>query len=462
MDMTYSELRQQARRRLESRTPGKTRVVVQVGRCGLSSGAAAVAEQLRMALARRSEVYLVTTGCDGACFAAPQVILTGPTGENRYFSRVTAPDVAEIVAALENSGNRRPTADLEDFFAPQHLQVMAYCGQLDPADIDDYIGGGGYSSLADALTRPPESVIDQVMESGLQERGGAYLATAPQWQAVRAGADAGSRCLVVNANVGEPGLFQDCHLLEGVPHRFLEGALIAAYAAGASRCYVYIGAEANLAAERVEIAIAQAQSLGLVGVNILGSGFDCAMEVRPDAGGIVGNAESEGTILPNSSSPNNIERQRREPPTGMSHPVEEGPFPVPFPQAAVPTVFNSVETLATIPYILQRGPARYGQVGLESAPGTKLICLSGAVRRPGLAEIPMGTTLRQVIYGIGGGPPAGQDIRSIAVGGPAGGLLSPSELDIRLRPGAASPLRCYNGRRQRDSIQLIGATFVYV
>ena len=436
MDMTYSQLRQQARRRLESRTSGKTRVVVQVGRCGLSSGAAAVAEQLRMALARRSEAYLVTTGCDGACFAAPQVILHGPTGENRYFSRVTAPDVAEIVAALESTGIRRPTADLEDFFAPQHLQVMAYCGQLDPADIDDYIGGGGYSSLADALGRPPESVIDQVMESGLQERSGAYLPTAPQWQAVRAAA--GSRRLAVNANVGEPGLFQDCHLLEGVPHRFLEGALIAAYAAGASRCYVYIGAEANLAAERVEIAIAQAQSLGLAGVNILGSGFDCAIEVRRGAGRVVGSAESEETTLPNASPLNNVERQRREPPTGMSHPEEVEPFP----QAAVPTVptvVNSVETLANLPYILQRGPARYGQVGLESAPGTKLIGLSGAVHRPGLAEIPMGTTLRQVIYGVGGGPPAGQDIRSIAVGGPAGGLLSPSELDTPLRPGPLHP-----------------------
>ena len=439
MDMTYSELRQQARRRLESKTSGKTRVVVQVGRCSVSSGAAAVAEQLRIALSRRSEAYLVTTGCDGACFAAPQVILHGPTGENRYFSQVTAPDVAEIVAALENPGIRRPTADLEDFFAAQHLQVMAYCGQLDPADIDDYIDCGGYSSLADTLARPPESVIDQVMESGLQERSGAYLPTAPQWQAVRAAA--GSRRLVVNANVGEPGLFQDCHLLEGVPHRFLEGALIAAYAAGASRCYVYIDAEANLAAERVEFAIAQAQSLGLAGVNILGSGFDCAIEVRRGAGRIAGSAESEEseeTTLPNASPPNNIERQRSEPPTGMSHPVEVEPFP----QAAgptVPTVVNSVETLANLPYILQRGPARYGQVGLESAPGTKLICLSGAVHRPGLAEIPMGTTLRQVIYGVGGGPPAGQDIRSIAVGGPAGGLLSPSELDIPLRPGLLHP-----------------------
>ena len=439
MDMTYSELRQQARRRLESKTSGKTRVVVQVGRCSVSSGAAAVAEQLRIALSRRSEAYLVTTGCDGACFAAPQVILHGPTGENRYFSQVTAPDVAEIVAALENPGIRRPTADLEDFFAAQHLQVMAYCGQLDPADIDDYIDCGGYSSLADTLARPPESVIDQVMESGLQERSGAYLPTAPQWQAVRAAA--GSRRLVVNANVGEPGLFQDCHLLEGVPHRFLEGALIAAYAAGASRCYVYIGAEANLAAERVEIAIAQAQSLGLAGVNILGSGFDCVIEVRRGAGRIAGSAgseESEETTLPNASPPNNIERQRSEPPTGMSHPVEVEPFP----QAAgptVPTVVNSVETLANLPYILQRGPARYGQVGLESGPGTKLICLSGAVHRPGLAEIPMGTTLRQVIYGVGGGPPAGQDIRSIAVGSPAGGLLSLSELDTPLRPGPLHP-----------------------
>ncbi len=421
-DLDYPQLQQAARQRQAARISGKTRVVVQVGHCSQAVGAERVADQLRMVLAGRPDTRLVVAGCDGACFAAPQVTVTGPAGETRYFRRVVPADVNELLS-LPDSGERRPPgADLEAFFASQHLQVMAGCGQLDPADIDDYIGGGGYSGLAAALSRPPEAVSEQVMESGLLGRGGAYFPPARKWQGARV--YPAPRYLVVNAEEGEPGLFKDRHLLEGVPHRLLEGALIAAYASGAGHCYIYLNAEASRSAQRVATALEQAQSLGLIGADILGSGFDCRVEIRRGAGGYV--CGEETTLL------NTIEGRRREPRLRPPFPVESGLF-------HRPTVINNVETLTNVPYILQRGPARYSPVGLDSARGTKLICLSGAVRRPGLAEVPMGTTLRQVIYGIGGGPPAGRQIGLVAVGGPSSGVLPPAELDLPLRPGILHP-----------------------
>ncbi len=416
--MTYADLREESSQRRTGPAAARTRVMVQLGQCSQAVGGDAVVGRLREALVNRNDAYLAVTGCDGACFAAPQVVVNEPDGRTRHYSRVTPSEVPDILGALGDGEVLRPTGELEDFFTPQHLQVMSWCGQLDPADVYDYVAVGGYGSLAAALSRTPEEVIDQVLESGLQGRGGAYFPPARKWQGARAFPE--PRFLVVNAEEGEPGLFKDRHIMEGLPHRLLEGALIAAYATGASRCYIYINAEAHLSAERVEAALEQARSNGLVGEDILGSGFNCVVEVRRGAGGYV--CGEETTLL------NTIEGRRREPRLRPPFPVESGLF-------RQPTVINNVETLANLPYILQRGPARYGQVGLESAPGTKLICLSGAVRRPGLAEVPMGTTLRQVIHGIGGGPPEGREIGVVAVGGPSSGVLPPSELDLELRPG---------------------------
>lgn len=401
---------------------GRTRVMVQVGQCSQAVGANEIARQLGESLEFIKDAELVITGCDGACFAAPQVMVLEPDARTRYYSRTSTADIAAIVSALGSGESHLPSQELEDFFAPQHLQVMSWCGQLDPADVYDYVGVGGYGSLANALSRPPEEVIDQVLESGLQGRGGAYFPPARKWQGARAFAE--PRFLVVNAEEGEPGLFKDRHIMEGLPHRLLEGALIASYATGASRCYIYINAEAHLSAERVEAALAEASALGLTGENVLESGFNCEVEVRRGAGGYV--CGEETTLL------NTIEGRRREPRLRPPFPVESGLF-------RQPTVINNVETLSNLPYILQRGPGRYGQVGMESAPGTKLVCLSGAVRRPGLAEVPMGTSLRQVIYGIGGGPPEGKEIGVVAVGGPSSGILPPTELDLELRPGMLHP-----------------------
>ena len=420
--MTFDELKERARQRSLGPMSGRTRVMLQLGQCSQAMGGNDVAHALREAVKDLPDAYLVITGCDGACFAAPQVVVNEPEGRTRYYSGVSAADVPGIVGAPDNGQDLRPSSELEEFFTPQHLQVMSWCGQLEPHDVLDYVSVGGYASLADALSRTPEAVIEQVLESGLKGRGGAYFPPARKWQGARSFPE--PRFLVVNAEEGEPGLFKDRHIMEGLPHRLLEGALIAAYAAGASRCFIYINAEAHLSAERMQQALDQAHEHGLVGEDILGSGFGCQFEVRRGAGGYV--CGEETTLL------NTIEGRRREPRLRPPFPVESGLF-------RQPTVINNVETLANLPYILQRGPARYGQVGLETAPGTKLVCLSGSVQRPGLAEVPMGSTLRQVIYGIGGGPPQGREIGVVAVGGPSSGVLPPTELDLELKPGMLHP-----------------------
>jgi NADH:ubiquinone oxidoreductase subunit F (NADH-binding)/(2Fe-2S) ferredoxin len=425
---SYTDLQQAAQARLAAKTAGKTRVTVQTGHCSQAVGAGRVAQALEEALSQRGDAYLVQAGCDGACFAAPQVIISYPSGQVRYYSRVTVQDVDEIMQSLDRQALDRPVArppdpDLEAFFAPQHLLVMAGCGQVNPSDIDEYLAVGGYRGLAHALAFAPEQVIAEVLEAGLLGRGGAYFPAARKWQGARA-VNVTPRYLVVNAEEGEPGVFKDRHILEGNPHRLLEGMLIAARAAGASQGYIYVNAEANLSAQRVATAIQQARELGLIGADILGSGFSFEGELRRGAGGYV--CGEETTLL------NTIEGRRREPRLRPPFPTESGLF-------GRPTVINNVETLANVPFILGRGAGRFSHIGLESARGTRVVCLSGSVRRPGVAEVPMGTTLRQVIYDIGGGPTEGKDIGVIAVGGPSSGVLPPSELDTPLRPGMLHP-----------------------
>jgi NADH:ubiquinone oxidoreductase subunit F (NADH-binding) len=415
----YTNLQDAAQQRLAALTSGKPRVVVQVGHCSQAVGAAEVAEALKAALADHTAAYLVIAGCDGACFAAPQVVVTRPSGAVRYYSRVITQDVDHIISSLASDEALPPTADLEQFFSPQHLLVMSGCGEMDSSSIDEYLAGGGYRGLERALSQPPQQVIDEVLKSGLLGRGGAYFPPARKWQAARS-IDAPQRFLVVNAEEGEPGIFKDRHLMEGLPHRLLEGALIAAYAAGASHACIYINAEADLSAQRMEAAIDQARELGLIGEGILGSDFSCQVWVRRGAGGYV--CGEETTLL------NTIEGDRREPRLRPPFPTESGLF-------RRPTVINNVETLVNVPYILNRGGARFSQIGPDSARGTKLVCLSGSVRRPGLAEVPLGTTLRRVIYDVGGGPLSDRGIGLVAVGGPSSGILPATELDAPLLPG---------------------------
>ena len=415
----FSRIQSAALQRWEGRNSGKTRVVVQVGHCSQALDAGEVARALGRALSQRQDAHLAVAGCDGACFAAPQVTVSRPRAIVRYHSQVTPSDVPAIIRSLDANTSLLPGPDLEGFFSPQYMTVMARCGQIDPSEVDEYLAGGGYGALSKALSQTPEEIIAEVLRSGLQGRGGAYFPAGRKWQAARS-VNATPRYLVVNAEEGEPGLFKDRHLMEGDPHQLLEGMLIAAYAAGASRCYLYVNAEANLSAQRMERAIGQARRLGLIGSDILETGFDCEVELRRGAGGYV--CGEETTLL------NTIEGQRREPRLRPPFPTESGLF-------SRPTVINNTETLANVPHIINRGAVSFSHVGLDSARGTKLVSLSGAVQRPGLAEVPLGATLSQIVRDVGGGPPPGREIGMLAVGGPSSGVLPPSQWDTPLQPG---------------------------
>ena len=448
---TYAQLQQAA----QASAAAAIRVIVQVGHCSQSVGASQVAEALRSALSGHSNVSLIIAGCDGACFAAPQVLITNPSGDIQRHANVSLAGIPSIIQSLPSSNTAEQELPplvkggregLASFFAPQTRLLLSRCGSIDPSNINEYIAAGGYSGLSAALSQSPEEVIQTVLDAGLLGRGGAYFPAARKWQGARAAND-NPRYLVVNAEEGEPGLFKDRHIMEGDPHQLLEGALIAAYATGASQTYIYINAEAHLSAQRIETAIGQAQEAGLIGDDILGSGFDCQVTVRRGAGGYV--CGEETTLL------DTIQGNRREPRLRPPFPVESGLF-------QRPTVINNVETLSNVPMILAdsplpvrpepvEGPAGasppfvnggqggFSSHGLDSAKGTKLICLSGSVQRPGLAEVPMGTTLHHVIHDIGGGPPDGTELGVVAVGGPSSGILPPTELDMELRPGMLHP-----------------------
>ena len=425
---TWAAMAIAARQRIAG-SGNPVRVMVQWGHCSQAVGADVVYRRLAEALSHRRDVAVIATGCDGACFAAPQVVVEQANGTVRYFDLVGASDdLSAIVASVDGDGGsdkeRRPSPDLEAFFAPQHIALMEGVGGINPRSLDEYLTAGGYEGWATALSLgqksgTPEAVIQLALDAGLLGRGGAYFPAARKWQAARR-VNAAHRHLVVNAEEGEPGLFKDRHLMEGNPHRIVEGALIAAYAAGADNVVFYVNAEADLSAERLSAAVADADAADLFGPNALGSEFGCTVEVRRGAGGYV--CGEETTLL------NTIEGRRREPRLRPPFPTDAGLY-------GEPTVINNAETLCNVPAILTGGVRRFASIGLNEARGTRLVSLSGAVQRPGLAEVPLGTTVRQVIEHVGGGVPDSRQLGFAVVGGPSSGILPAAELDVPLRPG---------------------------
>ena len=395
-----------------------TRVVVQSGHCSQAVGVADVADAVTQVLP--DDAYLVEAGCDGACFASPKISVTLPDGQFIEKWHMTADLVKEDFILIEPAGESQAVqSDPSDFFNNQHRLTLAGCGEMDAVNIGDYILNGGYSGLARALFKTPEEVTEDVQASGLRGRGGAYFPTALKWQITR-GTKNTPRYLVVNCEEGEPGIFKDRHLMEGVPHRLIEGAVIAAYASGVQEAYIYINAEANLSAERMQSAIEQAYANGLLGDNILASGYALEMQIVRGAGGYV--CGDDTTLL------NTMEGQRREPRQRPPFPAESGLWDK-------PTVVNNAETLASVPFILANKCGAFAAIGTEEDKGTKIISLSGAVKHPGLVEVPMGTTLREIIYDMGGGIPDGRQLSAIAVGGPSSGIFPVSMLDTSLKPG---------------------------
>ncbi len=407
-------------RSAHAQAPAGLTLVVGAGTCGLSVGAGNTLAALGAEMSRRGlEARLVAGGCNGLCWAAPVVTVLGPDGSRRVAIRVT-PDRAS--ALLDTVAANRLTDDPEAAacLSAQRRELIDRCGITDPGDIDDAVRRGSYSVLADVLAAgKPERVIETVMAAGLRGRGGAYFQAAVKWEGARR-ARGEPRYLIVNGEEGEPGIFKDRHLMEGDPHRLLEGALLAAYAAGASRLILYIHGEAHVSARRLERAAEEARECGFIGPRVLASDFSVEVEIRRGAGGFV---LGEETALMES-----IEGRRAMPRPKPPFPTEAGLF-------GKPTVINNVETLFAVPLIVGRGAAWWS--GLGGGHGSKVFGLSGHVARPGLVEAELGLTLRDLIDRIGGGVPGGRALKAVVVGGPSGILVHPRRLDEPLIPGGS-------------------------
>ncbi|RLE41338.1 hypothetical protein DRJ23_00005, partial [Candidatus Acetothermia bacterium] len=395
-------------------------VLVCSGAACLSAHSAAVRDAIAREIEAHGlsdEVRIVETGCMGPCQLGP-VMLVYPDGV--FYIRVQPEDAAEIVEEHFLKGRpverllweapeaRRIVEERKQvpFFAKQEKVVLKNCGRIDPENIEEYIAADGYAALEKVLTKmSPDEVIQVISDSGLRGRGGAGFPTGRKWRFV-ADAPGTEKYVVCNADEGDPGAFMDRALLEGDPHAVIEGMAIAAYAVGADRGYIYVRAEYPLAIKRLEAAIAAAHRLGLLGVNIMETGFSFDIELRMGAGAFVCGEE---TALIAS-----LEGKRGQARPRPPYPAVEGLF-------GKPTLINNVETFGNIRHIILNGADWFRGIGTESSPGTKVFALSGKVKNTGLVEVPMGTTLRELIFEIGGGIPDGKEFKAVQIGGPSGG-----------------------------------------
>ena len=379
----------------------------------------------------QDEVQIVQTGCFGLCALGPVVIIHP---EGTFYSRVTKEDVAEIVEEHLLKGRivkRLEYSDVGDlaiekdnislndtaFYRSQKRVALRNCGMINPENIDEYIAMDGYSALGKVLTEmTPQEVIDVILASGLRGRGGAGFPTGKKW-AFAAANQADQKYVCCNADEGDPGAFMDRSVLEGDPHSVLEAMAIAGYAIGANQGFIYVRAEYPIAVQRLKIAIQQAREYGLLGKNIFNTGFDFDIDIRLGAGAFVCGEE---TALMTS-----IEGHRGEPRPRPPFPAVKGLF-------AKPTILNNVETYANIPQIILKGADWFAGMGTEKSKGTKVFALGGKINHTGLVEVPMGTTLRQIIEEIGGGIPNGKKFKAAQTGGPSGGCIPAEHLDVEI------------------------------
>ncbi len=407
----------------------RSHVLVCGGTGCTSSGSVKIIESLQAEIKKnglKEEVSVVQTGCHGLCALGPIVIIYP---EATFYAMVKEEDIPEIVSEHLLKG-RIVTRLLykemvteegikslndTDFYKKQHRIALRNCGVINPENIDEYIGTNGYEALGKVLTEyTPDQVIQTILDSGLRGRGGGGFPTGLKWKLAK-GNDADQKYVCCNADEGDPGAFMDRSVLEGDPHVVLEAMTIAGYAIGASQGFIYIRAEYPIAVERLEIAIAQAREYGLLGKNIFDSGFDFDIDLRLGAGAFVCGEE---TALMTS-----IEGNRGEPRPRPPFPAQKGLF-------QKPTILNNVETYANIPQIILNGPEWFASMGTEKSKGTKVFALGGKINNTGLVEIPMGTTLREVIDEIGGGIPNGKKFKAAQTGGPSGGCIPAEHFDI--------------------------------
>ena len=396
-----------------------------------ASGSLNLIEEFKIQLEKKGldkEVSVVQTGCHGLCALGPIVVIYP---EATFYSQVTIQDVPEIVSEHLLKGRiverlvYREEDDLSanksfsdtNFAKKQHRIALRNCGVINPENIEEYIGTDGYEALGQVLTTmTPDEVIDVILASGLRGRGGAGFPTGQKWKLARnLVQDGGPKYVCCNADEGDPGAFMDRSVLEGDPHVVLEAMTIAGYAIGANQGYIYVRAEYPIAVERLNIAIRQAREYGLLGKDIFESGFDFDIELRLGAGAFVCGEE---TALMTS-----IEGKRGEPRPRPPFPAVSGLF-------GRPTILNNVETWANVPQIILNGAEWFASMGTEKSKGTKVFALGGKINNTGLVEIPMGTTLREVVEDIGGGVPNGKKFKAAQTGGPSGGCIPAEHYDV--------------------------------
>ena len=409
----------------------RSHVLVCGGTGCTSSGSQAIIDKFEAEIEKnglKDEVAVVRTGCHGLCALGP-IVLIYPEGS--FYSMVKVEDVPEIVSEHLLKGRvvtrllYQETVKEEEviplvetgFYKKQKRVALRNCGVINPENIDEYIAVDGYQALAKVLTEmTPEQVIDTLLAAGLRGRGGAGFPTGQKWKLARTLVpDADQKYVCCNADEGDPGAFMDRSVLEGDPHVVLEAMAIAGYTIGANQGYIYVRAEYPIAIQRLQIAIDQARAYGLLGKDIFGTGFDFDIDLRFGAGAFVCGEE---TALMTS-----IEGNRGEPRPRPPFPAVKGLF-------AKPTVLNNVETYANIPRIILNGAEWFASMGTEKSKGTKVFALGGKINNTGLVEVPMGTTLREVIEDIGGGIPNGKKFKAAQTGGPSGGCIPAEHFDI--------------------------------
>ena len=407
----------------------RSHVLVCGGTGCTSSGSKAIIEKLEQELKAQGlekEVQVVRTGCFGLCALGPVMIIYP---EGTFYSMVKEEDVAEIVSehllkgrivtrlvydeTVSDAGIK--SLNETDFYKKQHRIALRNCGVINPECIDEYIGRDGYQALGKVLTEmTPDEVIQTMLDSGLRGRGGAGFPTGLKWKFAK-GNNADQKYVCCNADEGDPGAFMDRSVLEGDPHVVLEAMAIAGYAIGASQGYIYVRAEYPIAVQRLQVAIKQAHEYGLLGNDIFGTGFTFDIGLRLGAGAFVCGEE---TALMTS-----IEGKRGEPRPRPPFPAVKGLF-------GKPTILNNVETYANIPQIILNGADWFASMGTEKSKGTKVFALGGKINNTGLVEVPMGTTLREIVEEIGGGIPNGKKFKAAQTGGPSGGCIPAENLDV--------------------------------
>ncbi len=393
------------------------RIVVGQGSCGIAAGAGKVYSALET-LVKNADVELTITGCIGMCFLEPIVDIYDDGELIKRLVKVTADDAQKIIDFVSGDANAvdslEVTADDTDFLSKQTRIALRHCGIINPEKIEDYLSEDGYQALKKVLGgMTPEEVIEEIKVSGLAGRGGAGFPTWFKWNAARQ-SEGDYKYLICNADEGDPGAFMDRAVIESDPHNLIEGMLIGAYAIGAKEAVVYVRAEYPLAIERLTNAIAEAEQLGYLGENILGSSFSCKMRIKAGAGAFVCGEE---TAL--------IESLQGE--RGM--PRLKPPFPAQSGYWYKPSNINNVETFANVSWIMLNGGAAFSAMGTENSKGTKVFALTGKIKKGGLVEIPMGKTLRDVIFDIGGGIKNDAEFKAVQMGGPSGGCIPADLLD---------------------------------